>query len=259
MSSVTEVTKRVKQPKGGYLNLKDFECISLEDNLELAPIENLSSVTVGVVVDYLTRYMLSKDADEAFKSSIKGIRRADEFGVPNALEKGYNLLSKIEDLSDTSICAACKLVVFDVFAKNPNWVRHNNEIVLRAPDEATIHNIRVMIQRNLKFFEEYGPITKDGFTFGPNGYTDTVDYGEGDFLTKDTLWDCKVSKNSPTSRHTLQILMYYIMGKHSGKEYYNNITKIGMFNPRLNKIWVLDTNKISDDIIKTIEYEVICY
>lgn len=40
MSSVTEVTKRVKQPKGGYLNLKDFECISLEDNLELAPIEH---------------------------------------------------------------------------------------------------------------------------------------------------------------------------------------------------------------------------
>jgi hypothetical protein len=49
------------------------------------------------------------------------------------------------------------------------------------------------------------------------------------------------------------------MGKHSGKEYYSNITKIGMFNPRLNKVWVLNISKISDATIKTIEHEVICY
>lgn len=68
------------------------------------------------------------------------------------------------------------------------------------------------MNRGIKFFDQYGPITLDGFVF-VGGYTDIVSSGDGDFLTKDTLWDFKVSKDKPKSAHTLQLLMYYIMGK----------------------------------------------
>lgn len=91
------------------------------------------------------------------------------------------------------------------------------------------------------------------------GYTGVIDSGDGDFLTKDTLWDIKVSKRKPQSAHVLQLLIYYVMGKHSDQDIYEDITKIGIFNPRLNKIWILDMNKVSHDIIKIIEDEVICY
>ena len=39
-----------------------------------------------------------------------------------------------------------------------------------------------MVKRSLAFWKEYGPITKDGFTF-EGGYTDIVSSGDGDYLT----------------------------------------------------------------------------
>ena len=49
-----------------------------------------------------------------------------------------------------------------------------------------------MVERSLKFVEEYGPIILEGFTF-EGGYTDIVQAGDGDFITEDTLWDFKVT------------------------------------------------------------------
>lgn len=115
-----------------------------------------------------------------------------------------------------------------------------------------------MIQRSLNFFDNYGPIICDGFTF-EGGYTPTVSKGDGDFLTEDTLWDFKVSKSRPTNKHTLQLLMYWIMGMHSIHPEFNKIKKIGFFNPRLNIVLTYDLSKLSNVIIKTIEDEVICY
>ena len=43
-------------------------------------------------------------------------------------------------------------------------------------------------------------MTKNG-SYG--GYTYDVDRGDGDYLTEDTLWDYKVSKNKLTSKTTL--------------------------------------------------------
>ena len=69
------------------------------------------------------------------------------------------------------------------------------------PDSYTIQNIQTMVKRSVAFWDKYGPIVKDGFTFEPYGYTQTVNSGDGDFLTRDTIWDFKVSKSKPTNRH----------------------------------------------------------
>ncbi len=116
-----------------------------------------------------------------------------------------------------------------------------------------------MVERSIKFWDEYGPITKDGFTFEPSGYTNTVNAGDGDYLTFDTLWDFKVSKRKPTSKHTLQLIMYWIMGQHSGQKIFKNISKLGIFNPRLNTVYTIDINDIPQETIKIIEDEIICY
>lgn len=127
------------------------------------------------------------------------------------------------------------------------------------PDKDTINNIKIMVERSLSFWDKYGPITVDGFTFEKNGYTETVDSGDGDYLTSDTMWDFKVSKSKPTNKHTLQLLMYWIMGQHSRKLEYTNITKLGIFNPRLNVAYILEMKSVPQNIIKEIEQEVICY
>ena len=279
MSSVTGRISAIKQPQGGYIKPSEFEAIIIDDGITLNAEENVHSSIVGMVVDYLTRYSMGTNKVEAFRISLQGAVIAENMGgVKKALSKAENLLKRIKGLDNTSIINACKLVTFDVWYRNPIGAMTAKGYNDTNPDKATINNILALIKRSITFFKKYGPITKDGFTFEPTnddkkiykkmmesgkgsfgGYTATVDSGDGDFLTADTLWDFKVSKSKPTQKNTLQLLMYWIMGQHSGQEIFKSITKLGIFNPRLNTVYLLEMSKVSKDVIKTVEQEVICY
>ncbi|SEF58297.1 hypothetical protein [Lachnospira multipara] len=299
MFSVTKKIDLISQPRGGYVNIKDFEVIKIEDNIELVEKESVSPQIVGLVVDYMTRFMMGTKVEDAFKISLLGAERAEksemlkevlkdldvDFGIYN-LAKGF--MKSIKGLDDQSINYACMLATFDsyfrVSIRNAEMSTQFFEIEL---DKDTISNIRIMVGRSIRFYNKYGPIVKDGFTFEPQwfldlsdekknnidnslirrlnlegkwgGYTGEVMSGDGDFLTEDTLWDFKVSKYKPKAKNTMQLLMYWIMGQHSGQEIYKNITKIGIYNPRLGEIYILDIKKISEDVIKEIERNILCY
>ena len=83
--------------------------------------------------------------------------------------------------------------------------------------------------------------------------------GDGDYLTESTIWDFKVSKNIPTKEHTLQLAMYYIMGKHSTDSHFDTVRNIGIFNPRLNIVYALDMSKVPKETMRRIEIKVIGY
>ena len=178
------------------------------------------------------------------------------------MEEFLSHLKSIHGLDNDSIIHACHCVSFDAWMRNTAWAISNYQMNPNlkqdiSPDETTIQNIRILIERSLHFFESYGPVTKDGFSFAPNGYTEIVTAGDGDFLTSDTLWDFKVSKRPPTSQNTLQLLMYYIMGKHSGNPVFAPINNIGIFNPRLNIVYTADMTTVAKDILQTVELDVI--
>ena len=127
-----------------------------------------------------------------------------------------------------------------------------------VPDQATIANIRIMVERSLSFFKAFGSVTTDGFTM-EGAYTATITTGDGDFLTKDTLWDFKVTTSKPNKDHTLQLLIYYLMGRRSIHLEFQTIENLGIFNPRQNTIYQLPISKISDEVIKEVETDVIGY
>lgn len=249
MASVTQRIKQIKQPYGGYLKPSVFEEIRLNDGKELGE-ENIHSSLVGLTVDYLTRTEMGATPEDAFKISLMGAALIGED------QKARKLLDRISGLDDMSIQSACKMVGYDVvFRAGVNGFKNVDGI---NPDGTTIENIRVMVKRAIKFFNQYGPVVKDGFTF-EGGYTEIIDSGDGDFLTRDTLWDFKVSKNKINSSQTLQLLIYYIMGLHSVHSEFDVIKKLGIFNPRLNVVYLYPIEKINDGVIKSIEEEVICY
>jgi hypothetical protein len=275
MYSVTARIGKIKQPKGGYVKPAQFSTTQLDDGKQLSESENINSSIVGTVVDYLTRFAMGSDVKEAFKASITGYsvraRLLDVEQIKSDKKKKIDLetlTGAIRGLDDNSIIAACQTASYDVWFRNPIGAvkaKGADEIV---PDRATIDNIKTMVERSIAFWKEYGKITADGFIFAErnedgeiihNGYTQTVSSGDGDYLTKDTMWDFKVSKSEPTNKHTLQLLMYWIMGQHSGMDIYKNIDKVGIFNPRLNKVYLLEMNTVSQEIIKQVEDEVICY
>lgn len=259
MSSVTQRIAQVKQPRGGYIKLSQFEAKALDDGKILFDEENINPGLIGMTVDYLTRMVMGASVEKAFHISCLGAVMASKLGVTNAEEVAAMLLSNIQGLDEKSIICACKMTAFDVWFRSTPSAFMSKTADEINPDSNTVQNIKIMVERSVSFWREYGPVVKDGFTFGEKGYTSTVTAGDGDFLTHDTLWDFKVSKSKPATKHTLQILMYWIMGQHSGKEEFKNIVNIGIFNPRLNEVHILPISKVDPEIIKIVEKEVICY
>jgi hypothetical protein len=250
MVSVTQRIKEVKQPRGGYLPIKLFSVNQLDDERILHSVESVSPSLVGICVDYLTRFMKGTESREAFRVSIRG---AQMVGMGDLAEE---LLNLITGLDDRSIKCACHLVSFDVVVRvGVNYYKPFEDVIV---DTETIENIRIMVERSLSFFELYGPLVKDGFYF-IGGYTDTINTGDGDFITKDTLWDFKVTKSVPTKDHTLQVLIYYIMGLHSNDPVFRSIENLGFYNPRNDVVYQIPVSSISSDLIKIIEDDVICY
>lgn len=259
MSSVTKRIEEIKQPRGGYIKLSQFDVHEIEDGKVLNQTENIHASIIGMAVDYLSRFMTGSEIKKAFLTSYMGAYTASLYGQKDAIKEAEKYLKNIRGLDDNSIINACKLVTFDVWFRAPVKAVLAKTASQISPDIYTIENIRIMVERSMLFWKNYGPVIKDGFTFERTGYTSTVDSGDGDFLTQDTLWEYKVIKSKPSTKHTLQLLMYWIMGQHCGKAEFKDINKIGIFNPRLNTIYLLNIRDISKDVIEAVETNVICY
>ena len=250
MASVTQRIKEIKQPKGGYISPSSMQKIQLKDDFELNEFENIHASLIGLVVDYMTRYLNGTPKEKAFFISLLGAEKITE------TKNAKYLLDKIQGLDDESIICACKLVGYDVCFRA--GIAFYKPVVDINPDNNTIFNIKIMIERSLNFFTQYGPIIQDGITF-EGGYTSTINAGDADFLTENTLWDFKVSNSAPKTAHTLQLLVYYLMGKRSNNSNFNSINNIGIFNPRKNVIYLKSISEIDTEIIKEVEQKVICY
>ena len=139
MATVTQRIKQVKQPRGGYLNRKSFEVEQLEpDELIDTKNESVAPQTIGLVVDYLTRMILNKDARKAFSISLTGAEIAEE------LKEAESLLSNIKDNDDQSIINACELVKYDTVYRAGLMPPET-----KIPDHKTINNIKSLVDRSL--------------------------------------------------------------------------------------------------------------
>lgn len=196
MFSVSDVVNSAKQPKGGYIPVSSLEIINLKDGNTLNSNENISPSTVGTVVDYISRFLLGATLKEAFKIPLKGAKRLQRFSYARTI------LDEITGNNNESIIAAVKLIPYDVAFRTGNSNYVYQEPVL--PDRDTLENIKVMINRTVNFFKEYGPVVLMGFSF-PKASSLLISSADGDYLTKTGLWDLKVSKNEPTIKQTLQI------------------------------------------------------
>lgn len=255
--SVTQRISQIRQPRGGFIKPSELKVTRLNDGKELVVEENIHSSLIGLAVDYLTRFMNGNSGMKAFEISLFGAQACEKFGLNgNAVKDAMRLIAKVKGLDDDSIRAACQLSGYDVcYRAGPFGYCPVEDI---NPDEKTIANIRIMVQRSVCFLKERGPLVFDGFTF-EGGYTGIISTGDGDYLTKDALWDFKVSVKGPTSKHTLQILIYWIMGLHSKHKEFEAIKKLGIYNPRTNIVYEIETTSIPKVTIETVEKEVIGY
>lgn len=259
MTTVTGRVKEYKQPRGGFLPIKDFAVTEFNDEIDLVNLsqENISPTLVGTAVDYLTRLYVGKiEGQEAFGISLLG---AMNLGIIQEAEALVKTIENGEPLEDSVIISACKLSSYDAaYRVGPQF--YNPDAVV-IPNEYTISAIRTMVNRTLTFFESQGSLVLNGLNFDAEAFTHKIINGDGDFMTEKGLWDMKVSKNKPDSKHTLQVLIYYILGLHSPsiKEHYERLDTLGFYNPRTNTSYVLDINRISKEVISEVSKDVIGY
>ena len=128
-----------------------------------------------------------------------------------------------------------------------------------SPDAATIENIEIMVNRGVSFLKHSGSEIKTGLTF-EGGYTDVVVNGDCDYVTDNSLIDFKVLHGNVTKNHTLQILMYYLLGLHSiHSSEFQKVKWLAIFNPRKNVVHYVNVRRIPEVVINEVSREVIGY
>lgn len=251
MYSVKSRIESITQPRNGYISKDYLRLYAFDDgrdvNTSFPEYSSYASIQ-GTVVDYLTRFMCG--ADDAFNISLIGAQYVDQ------LETAQQLVRCIKGLDQESVLCACKLAGYDVaYRRGPDFFSSIDYI---NPPESVISNIIQMVERSLSFLRSKGALIRTGFTF-EGGYSKLISSGDGDYLTEDGLWDFKVSTREPTSKETLQILVYYILGLHSVHKTFKKIKRIGLFNPLKNQSYEILLSELPDDVFHAVSRRVIGY
>ena len=259
VETVTERIKELKQPRGGYFGPKFFAKTEIDDGRTLFADENLHGTIVGSAVDYLTRISLGSDPKTAFSTSLKGaanlgLRKDMEYvGEPARAKK---LAAEVKGLDDRSIINACMLSGYDVcYRRGSDFYK---PVEMLTPDDSTIRNIRTLVERAVETITADGPVVLMG-TEVKSESARFSGLGEIDYMTENTLWDLKVRKAKPDAKQTLQILVYYLMGKREGehKELFSNLRYLGIINSRLGLVYRTSIADIPQETIDDVEKAVI--
>lgn len=244
--SVTRRVKTISQPEGGLIPRSSFVEKQYADNLDVYEVKTILSPIQGTAVDYLTRYMLTGDKMHAFDISIRGAKIVDQVYENNyESDKLMAILEGIKGLDRNSVFNACKAVCYDsAYRKGFEYFQSPDDLEL---DEKILANVKILVERSLRFLESVRPIVTDGFTF-EGGYTGLVSKGDGDYLTQEMLIDFKVSKEAFSPQWSLQVLMYYLLGIHSIHPEFQRINKLCIYNPYINRSYICNIDSISDEI-----------
>lgn len=219
--------------QGDLMSLVAFEVTSLGEGADaLNPQENVSLDLVALAVDSMVGVMSGKPTESVFRFPLFLARRigAGAFAVETR-----HFIDDINGLDDGSIINAVKLSGFGGrFLADPESYRPLEEI---NPDEATIQNVRTMVERSLRFFDVYD-------TKSP---------------VSDTLWDFNVSTLRPNEAQTLRLLIVWRKFLHSPLTWWHDFKYLGIYNPRLNEVHRISVDHIPEDVITEVERDVLGY
>ena len=222
MQTVTGRINEIKQPSGGYVKPRSLLRIKYDDGKTLNDNENIPPQLIGIVVDYLTRYMLTEDVYESFDISYRGSKIATSYML-SRMKKGE--------------------IPYD----------------FEKADQYGFGKALYLIDGIQGLDDESGPVVEAGVTFPKCSFTDMICNADADYLTNDTIWDFKVIKSEPSSKHTLQLLMYWLLGQHSGKEELERIRNLGIYNPRKNIAYSINICLIPKAFIEQVSEDVMGY
>lgn len=249
--NVTGIIRTIEQPWGGYLPISRFEHTQFAEETH-----EPTSGTVGEAADYLSRYIYGDvTLRDAFAIPLTGAALVGDS------DNAEQLLSAVKGTDAKSLRAALKLVCYDSCLRaGASLQMARNSIEARdhfARSECKL--LHQILDNEKVFYATFGRITRSRLTF-PGGYSATIDSGDGDLCTKDTLWDLKCSRHKPKKEDTLQILVYYIMAINSDDAVnYADIQYLGIMNPVMGLYYRIKISEIPNETFYAVCKDVIRY
>lgn len=86
-----------------------------------------------------------------------------------------------------------------------------------------------------------------------------VEVSACDMLFEENLIEFKYSKKEPTTKHTFQLILYYLMGLHERPKIFKEILQLGIINPRIGKYYFIEPEKLDKEMLKHIEIDIMGY
>ena len=255
------------QPHGGFLSPDEMaiESISKEEDYEkknsiLNNLGNISSTSLGLVFDYLFRleYYLDRGkpfmdaANNAFSIAYKGAMLSGRYYDLNELFEKLKTYYERRDKNFRNILyTSCKIVnydtiircgIFNSFFRPPTMTTADAELMNRM-----LHATKEYLKNKneLKFGMEF--LAKD---------FKRIMRSDCDLIADDSLIDFKCLSKKITSKHTLQLIMYYILGIYEEPEIFRNIKYLKIINPKLGLVYSYEISKIDYLKLSLIEEEI---
>lgn len=217
------VSGHIEQPRVGYIDPKTLQVVPPEGGSDvdvLEPVENIRPTLVETVVNCMTVVMRGTPVRKAFAKSLADFKNLDEDAEVQRLISGIN-----KDLDDNSIINAVKLSGFVVEWGSPGVVLC--EPVERInPDEATIQNVRIMVERSFCFLKDVEREASDSF------------------------WHIKTSEACPTEEDIHELIGRWRSALRSTLTQWRYL---GIYNPRLDEGYQVRVDAIPEDVIAEVE------
>lgn len=282
-------------------SIENFEKKERYDNNKLSIRENLSNEFIEETIKLLVSYEMGMSAKDTFFTCVGGYAvKCETFGneievdfdiegnTPDETDKlfyeknkdiqsdafseliyginAFELFSKLKrGLSDETIISACQLVGYKIWYDDTDKAKKmeiSNSRTEHVPDNKTIKNIRIMVNRLIQFLDREGDMIASNFPFADeehNGYSEVISEGEGEYLTEYGIFVVDTSKNIPDDKMILKSFVHYIMAITSQIPIFDDIVKIGILNPRCNICYYIYTENIPVSIIREVKQDLICY
>lgn len=250
MATVTGMVNYLKDvQRYNLMSIRKVEVLEDDELLEPQSLENIAAVILGQAIPNLALVELGQDPELVYRPTFLGIKI---FGIFNDDVEDLNfpdcVMKETRDYNK-----ALKLSSYE------SYYRVGSKSEVKPANKETIKNIEIMIERIKSFLKEQKEIINVAGELD-GAYTNKIHKGEYDILTKNALIDIKIRKTNATSRDLLQIIIYYLMGRKSmDKKHFNDIERLMIYNPRLNRIYYIDVEDLSDELISLIEKEIIGY
>lgn len=243
MKTIYEQIKSISQPIGGFINPKNVPYTILPTKDHIDDRESLETYEMLALIKLIFHYVDTKFSRYILEDQLKFFKNSKNTSL------GKNIINNISELDNQDI----NNIYYLIQLKNIDMtVKDTSELSqLTEPD---LYNIHIYIKRYTEFTSTLKKPIKHHIRYNNTPYikSDVIE-----LISQDSLWDFTLSRKNPTKNQFLSLLVQYvILSRTIG---FNKIKTIGLFNPRTNILYTINTQTVDPDLIKICEKDLLGY